>query len=83
MAELNHLPLSVRVALEEDNPSILRLEDKCIKCGMCKDACTKLMSVHDHYTLEQTGGNAVCSSVVNVQMSALWTASWSAMKRPL
>lgn len=48
MAELNHLPLFVRVAIEEDNPSILRLEDKCIKCGMCKDACAKPMSVHDH-----------------------------------
>lgn len=27
---------------------------------MCKDACTNLMGVHGTYTLEQTGGNAIC-----------------------
>ena len=57
---MEHLPLSVRVPIEADNPSILRLEDKCIKCGMCKDACTQLMSVHGSYTFAQTGGHAIC-----------------------
>ena len=60
MTELNHLPLSVRVPIEPDNPSILRLEDKCIKCGMCKEACTNLMAVHGSYTFAQTDGHAVC-----------------------
>ena len=60
MRNLNHLPLSVRVPIEEDNPSIMRLEEKCIRCGMCKDACANLMGVHGTYTLQQTGGNAVC-----------------------
>ena len=27
---------------------------------MCKEACTNLMGVHGSYTLEQTGGKAVC-----------------------
>ena len=60
MRKLKHLPLSVRVPIEEDNPSIVRLEEKCIRCGMCKDACANLMGVHGTYTLQQTGGNAVC-----------------------
>ena len=57
---MNHLPLSVRVPIEPDNPSIQRDEEKCIKCGMCKEVCTQKMSVHGSYTLEQTGGKAVC-----------------------
>ena len=34
MAE--HLPLSVRVPIEADNPSICRKEELCIKCGQCR-----------------------------------------------
>ena len=60
MRKLNHLPLSVRVPIEGDNPSIVRWEEKCIRCGMCKEACTNLMGVHGTYTLEQTGGKAIC-----------------------
>ena len=60
MKKLNHLPLSVRVPIEADNPSIVRWEEKCIRCGMCKEACTNLMGVHGTYTLEQTGGKAIC-----------------------
>lgn len=58
--KLNHLPLSVRVPIEADNPSIVRWEEKCIRCGMCKDACTNLMGIHGTYTLDQTGGKAIC-----------------------
>lgn len=57
---LKHLPLSVRVPIELDNPSILRNEDKCIQCGMCKNTCAQDMGVHGTYTLEQTDGKAVC-----------------------
>ena len=60
MRKLNHLPLSVRVPIEVDNPSIMRWEEKCIRCGMCKEACTNLMGVHGTYTLEETGGKAIC-----------------------
>ena len=55
-----HLPLSVRVPIEEDNPSICRNEALCIKCGMCKEVCTQQIGVHGTYTLEQTGGKAIC-----------------------
>lgn len=57
---LKHLPLSVRVPIEENNPSIVRWEEKCIRCGLCKEVCTNLMGVHGTYTLEETGGKAVC-----------------------
>ena len=58
--KLKHLPLSVRVPIEADNPSIVRWEEKCIRCGMCKEACTKLMGVHGTYTLEETADRAIC-----------------------
>ena len=37
--KLNHLPLSVRVPIEEDNPGIVRWEEKCIRCGKCIHSC--------------------------------------------
>ena len=46
---MNHLPLDVRVPIEPDNPSIVRDEDKCIKCGMCKNVCTQDIGVHGTY----------------------------------
>ena len=55
-----HLPMSVRVPIEEDNPSIMRDETKCIKCGQCKNVCTEYIGIHGTYTLEQTGDRAVC-----------------------
>lgn len=57
---LKHLPLSIRVPIEEDNPSIRRWEEKCIRCGMCKEVCSQKMGVHGTYTWEQTQGKAVC-----------------------
>nr|WP_294494961.1 [FeFe] hydrogenase, group A [uncultured Mediterraneibacter sp.] len=55
-----HLPLSVRVPIEEDNPSIRRNEELCVKCGMCKAVCTSPIGVHGTYSFEDTNGRAVC-----------------------
>ena len=55
-----HLPLSVRVPIELDNPSIVRNEALCIQCGMCKEVCTKQIGVLGTYSLEETGGKAIC-----------------------
>lgn len=55
-----HLPLSVRVAIDADNPSICRDEAKCIKCGMCKEICTNDIGVHGTYTFADTGDRAFC-----------------------
>ncbi len=57
---MNHLPKSVRVPIELDNPSIMRHEDLCIKCGQCRDVCTNYIGVHDTYRLEDTNNRAVC-----------------------
>ena len=57
---MNHKPLSVRVPIELDNPSIQRIEEKCISCGMCSTICTNDIAVHGTYTFEQTLNTAVC-----------------------
>ena len=57
---MNHLPMSVRVPIEQDNPSIMRNEELCIKCGQCRDVCRDYIGVHDTYRLEDTGNKAVC-----------------------
>lgn len=57
---MKHMPLDIRVPIEADNPSIVRNEEKCIKCGMCKNVCTQDIGVHGTYTLEETGGEAIC-----------------------
>ncbi len=57
---MKHLPMSIRVPIEEDNPSIQRIEERCIKCGICKEVCTHSIGVHGTYTLEQTGNEAIC-----------------------
>ena len=55
-----HMSLSVRVPIEQDNPSICRNEELCVKCGMCRDVCTNDISVHGTYTFKQTGEKAIC-----------------------
>ena len=55
-----HLSKDIRVPIELDNPSIQRFEDKCIKCGMCKNICTEYIGVHNSYSLEDTNDTAVC-----------------------
>ena len=55
-----HMPLSIRVPIELDNPSIQRNEALCIKCGQCKEVCTHQISVLGTYNLAQTGGKAIC-----------------------
>lgn len=57
---MKHLSMDIRVPIESDNPSIKREEDKCIKCGMCKEVCTSQIGVHGTYTFEETEGKAVC-----------------------
>ena len=47
-----HLDESIRVPIEEDNPSIVRIEEKCIKCGSCKEVCQNYVGVHGTYSLK-------------------------------
>ena len=55
-----HLSMDVRVPIEQDNPSIVRNESLCIKCGQCKEVCTNAIGVHGTYRLEDTCDRAVC-----------------------
>lgn len=57
---MQHLPKSIRVPIELDNPSIMRDEALCIKCGQCKNICSDYIGVHDTYRLEDTNNTAVC-----------------------
>lgn len=50
----------IRVPIEKDNPSIMRDESKCIKCGMCKTVCREKQSVAGFYDLIKTGDKAIC-----------------------
>lgn len=63
---MNHLPLHVRVPIEGNNPSITRLEEKCIKCGMCNVQKLGMhVKVYDHTVSEMIGSivnsNRTCS----------------------
>ena len=55
-----HLSTSVRVPIEADNPSIVRDESLCVKCGQCRNVCTSPIGVLGTYALEQTGDRAIC-----------------------
>ena len=44
-----HLATDIRVAIEKDNLSICRDEEKCIKCGSCKNICTDYVGVNGHF----------------------------------
>lgn len=55
-----HLFLDKRVPIEEDNVAITLIEDKCIKCGLCKRMCTDFITVQGHYDLEATNDHAIC-----------------------
>ena len=34
-----------RVPIDEDNPSIMRIMEKCINCGICKNTCTEQVGI--------------------------------------
>lgn len=55
-----HLSTEIRVPIELDNPSIMRIEEKCINCGMCKNICKDYIQVLGTYDLKDTGDTAVC-----------------------
>ena len=56
----NHKFTDIRVAISLENPSIQRLEFKCIKCGACKIVCTNDIGVCGTYDLAKTGDNPIC-----------------------
>lgn len=57
---MKNLNQNIRVAIDEDNPSVARIEDKCIKCGQCSKICNEFVSVNNNYSLDKTGGKSIC-----------------------
>lgn len=57
---MKHLSENIRVPIELDNPSIIRHEELCIKCGQCKNICENVIGVHGTYKLIDTNNIAVC-----------------------
>ena len=57
---MKHLSQKIRVAIDKNNPSIKRIEDKCIKCGQCAKVCNDYISVNNNYSLKNTCGEAIC-----------------------
>lgn len=55
-----HLFADIRVPIEQDNPSIMRHEDRCIKCGQCKQVCKNMIGVDGYYQLWKTNDTAIC-----------------------
>ncbi len=55
-----HLSPEIRVPIEKDNVSIQRWEDKCIKCGQCRNICQDYITVLGHYSLDKTNDIAIC-----------------------
>ena len=55
-----HESLDVRVAVEEDNPALVRNESLCVNCSMCRQVCEDYIGVHGHYDLAKTADKAIC-----------------------
>ena len=58
--ESKHMSVNIRVPIEENNPSIMRDESICVKCGQCKNICEDYINVHGTYDLKDTNDIAVC-----------------------
>lgn len=56
-----HQFAKVRVPIELDNPSIVRDDDKCVKCGLCRNVCQDEIGVNNMYDLNKTDDFAVCT----------------------
>lgn len=57
---MEHLSQNIRVAIDKDNPSVMRNENKCIKCGQCARICDEFVSVNNNYDLAKTHGKSIC-----------------------
>ena len=55
-----HLFTDIRVPIEADNPSIMRHEERCIKCGQCRQVCRNQIGVEGYYQLFKTNDTAIC-----------------------
>ena len=55
-----HPFVDIRIPIDEDNPSIKRNEELCVKCGACRKICDTHIAVGRLYDLESTRDRAIC-----------------------
>lgn len=55
-----HQYLGIRIPIEQNNPGIMRHEEKCIKCGQCLKVCSNEIAVASMYDLAKTGDIPIC-----------------------
>lgn len=55
-----HMSPDIRIPIDAMNPSIQRIEEKCIKCGQCKNICTDQIAVGGTYDLSKTHDIPIC-----------------------
>jgi len=55
-----HQLTDIRIPIDEDNPSIMRNEKLCIKCGACRHVCETDIAVGRLYDLESAGDCPIC-----------------------
>lgn len=48
-SELKAETIDKRIPIEEDNPAIARVMEKCINCGRCKTVCEDIVGIHYDY----------------------------------
>lgn len=61
-----------RVRVDEDNPSIQRIESRCINCGMCKNTCEKIVGIDHTYERDDLALCINCGQcIMNCPVGAL------------
>ena len=55
-----HMRQAVRVAIDENNPAIVRNEDLCVKCRLCAGICNEYVGVNSAYDLAKMGDRSIC-----------------------
>jgi len=55
-----HKFTNIRIPIDKDNPSIVRYEKRCIKCGACRHVCEHDIAVGRLYDMESTGDKPIC-----------------------
>ena len=57
---MEHKYSDIRVPIENDNVSICRVEELCVKCGACKNICKFNVGVYGSYDLEKNDNKVIC-----------------------
>ena len=55
-----HKFAKIRIPIDAGNPSIVRKEELCIKCGACRRVCEQEVAVGRMYDLESTDDKPIC-----------------------